>query len=86
MKEDHGHTHWHNQDDQRSTSQPGILEKNVENDIFSNDQFSELIKKTSEIDQLTAQKIHKDYKYAAVWIGLCIIAGMFLLYFFLFQK
>jgi hypothetical protein len=84
MKEDHGHSHRHNQDDQRSTSQPGILEKNVENDIFSNDRFSELITRTSEIDQLMAQTIHNDYKYTAVWIGLCIIAGMCLFYFFLF--
>lgn len=84
MKEDHGYSHHYNQDDQRSTSQPGMLEKNVENNIVSNDRFSELITRTSEIDQLTAQTIHKDYKYAAVWIGLFIIASMCLLYFFLF--
>lgn len=83
MKEEHGHSHQHNQDDQRSTSQPGVLEKNVKNGLFDNDRFAELVTRTSEIDQLTAQIIHKDFKYTAVWIGLFIIAGMCLLYFFL---
>jgi hypothetical protein len=84
MKEDQGHSHRHDYDDQRSTSQPGVLEKNVESEIFSNDRFSELVTKTSQIDQLTAQTIYKDHKYTAVWIGLIMIAGMCLLYFFLF--
>lgn len=84
MKEDQGHSHRHGHDDQRSTSQPGVLEKNVESEIFSNDRLSELVTRTSQIDQLTAHAIHKNYRYVAVWIGLFMIAGMCLLYFFLF--
>lgn len=83
MKEDRGHSHLYDKDDQRSTSQPGILEKSVEDNVFNNDKFSELITRTSEIDQLTAHTIHKDFKYAAVWIGLTVIAVMSLFYLFL---
>jgi hypothetical protein len=82
MKEDRGHSHRYNPDDQRSTSQPGVLEKSAENEIFNNDQFSGLITRTSEIDKLTAHTIHKDYKYAAVWIGITVVEAISLIYFF----
>jgi hypothetical protein len=82
MEKDRSHSHRYNPDDQRSTSQPGVLEESVDDQTFSSDQFSRLIAKTSEINKLTAHTIHKDYKYNAVWIGLTVVAGITLIYFF----
>lgn len=82
MKEDRGHSHKYDPDDKRSTSQPGVLEKSAEDETLNSDQFSGLITRTSEIDKLTAHTVHKDYRYTAVWIGLTVVAGMALIYFF----
>lgn len=77
----HGHSHHLDFDKQRSVSQAGLLEKDIDDSFKNTARIDDLITKTSELDRLTTHRISQDFNHIAIWIGLVMVVGIALLYF-----
>lgn len=80
MNEERSHTHQVNHDTHRFLSQPGQLERDLEQTLPNDVSVQDTITKISELDALTVRNVESRFFSSSIWIGLTLIALVAVLY------
>ena len=80
MDKERSYVHHVDRDTHRFLSQPGQLERDLEQTLPNDNSVQETIIKISELDVLTVRNVESRFLHPSIWIGLVIVALIATLY------